>query len=272
MTPDIERLKAVLTELKKPFQPEDHQERKIPGGGTWFFIPWQTIRERIETVVPDYEFEFADPVFVAHLCTVRCKMTICGVSRTAIGNAELDGNGGRGTPVEVAVADAYKNAAEAFGVAAYLDDQSENKREFTVNYLHRRGDGRAFKNAKNNNWLKQRPETKPVEKPAAQTQQTKPKTRLKSSLDTSATADNVTPIEPPDPNCVSAAQIKRFFTIGRAAGYTTEGLKLLCKQNGFESSNQITKLLYEDLCEAAGCEQQAKYWNEQALGAWEASA
>lgn len=29
------QFQEILTELKKPFTPEDHKERKLPGGGRW---------------------------------------------------------------------------------------------------------------------------------------------------------------------------------------------------------------------------------------------
>jgi hypothetical protein len=51
----------------------------------------------------------------------------------------------RGTPIERATADAFKNAAEAFGVARYLDDQ-----KLTASLMHKQGDYRASKFAKEN--------------------------------------------------------------------------------------------------------------------------
>lgn len=46
----------------------------------------------------------------------------------------------RGTAIERATADAFKIAAEAFGVGAYLDNQ-----EFVVKYLQSKGDGRGVR-------------------------------------------------------------------------------------------------------------------------------
>ncbi|MDD1428457.1 hypothetical protein MEO94_29225, partial [Dolichospermum sp. ST_sed9] len=51
----------------------------------------------------------------------------------------------RGTPIERATADAFKNAAEAFGIARYLDDQ-----KLTVSLMHKQGDYRAYAYAKEN--------------------------------------------------------------------------------------------------------------------------
>lgn len=62
---------------------------------------------------------------------------ICNVQREGVGNSEA--TKGYGTPVERATADAFKNAAESFGVGAYLDNQ-----EFVVKHLQSKGDGRGF--------------------------------------------------------------------------------------------------------------------------------
>ena len=144
LTPEI------IDKLKKPFAPEQHQDRKLKGGGTWFFIPWQLIRDRLQEVDPNYKQEFGSAQYLGDYCIVSCTLTICGVSRQALGNAELvilsdkGNNMARGTPIERAIADAFKNAAESFGVAAYLDDQ-----EAVIRIMSKAGDSRAYKYAKN---------------------------------------------------------------------------------------------------------------------------
>jgi hypothetical protein len=141
----------ILLELKKPFRPEQHQERQLPGGGRWFYITWQDIRERLDEVCPEWSCTWTEPIYIGDYCHISCTITICNVSRQAPGNApiELISSKGkdmaRGTPIERATADAFKNAAEAFGIARYLDDQVK-----TVNLLHKQGDGRAYKFAKEN--------------------------------------------------------------------------------------------------------------------------
>jgi len=71
------------------------------------------------------------------------QITIARISREAVGNAKItqlskSGNDmSRGTPIERAIADAFKNAAESFGVAAYLDDQ-----KFVIRYLKSKEDSR----------------------------------------------------------------------------------------------------------------------------------
>lgn len=134
----MDTLKEILVELKKPFPSADHKERKLPGGGKWFFIPWQRIRERLDEVYPGWSASYSDPVLCEGVVVVRCRLTIGNVTREGVGNSETDK--GYGTPVERATADAFKNAAEAFGVGAYLDDQM-----FVIKHLQSKGDGRGVK-------------------------------------------------------------------------------------------------------------------------------
>ena len=124
-----------IKELKKPFPAADHQERTIPGNSRWFYIPWQKIRDRLDDVCPGWSVVYSDPISCDGLTVVRCRLAIDGVSREGVGNS--DNGKGYGTPVERATADAFKNAAEAFGVGAYLDNQ-----DFVVRYLQSQGDGR----------------------------------------------------------------------------------------------------------------------------------
>jgi hypothetical protein len=141
----------IIEELKKPFKPHQHEERKIPGGGRWLYVPWQHIRERLDEVYPQWSCTWGNPYYLDDYCFVKCEITIAGISREAIGNApiQLISNEGknmaRGTPIERAIADAFKNAAENFGVARYLDDQ-----KLTAALLQKQGDLRAYKYAKEN--------------------------------------------------------------------------------------------------------------------------
>jgi hypothetical protein len=133
----LERLKA----LTEPFEPNAHKERKLPGGGRWLFVPWQAIRTRIHKVDPDWSCSYTDPIVCGNHTVIRCQLTIFGVTRERVGNSEAyPDKKGYGTPIEIACADAFKNAAENFGIAAYLDNQA-----FTIDYLHKKGDNRPFK-------------------------------------------------------------------------------------------------------------------------------
>lgn len=143
LTPEI------IDKLKAPFKPDQHKDRKLKGGGNWFYIPWQLIRDRVEEVDPSYSQEFGSPQYLDKFCFVTCTLTIYGISRQAIGNAEIElisqtgNNYERGNAIERAIADAFKNAAESFGVAAYLDDQ-----DAVIRIMSRSGDQRAYKYVK----------------------------------------------------------------------------------------------------------------------------
>lgn len=144
-------ISEIITQLKKPFPASAHKERELPGGDRWFYIPWQLIRERLDEVYPEWEIFYSDPVYVGditnektHLCSIRCGIKIGSITRWGVGNAPLTltSNKGkdmsRGTPIERARADAFKNAAEEWGVGRYIDDQMAVSR-----ILQQAGDGRA---------------------------------------------------------------------------------------------------------------------------------
>jgi len=151
---------VLVAKLKEPFAVAEHKERKLPGGGRWFYISWQTIRDRLEELFPlDWTATYSDPVVVGDYTVIRCQLTILlsqgGITREGVGNdkayPELNQQGKAktiGTPPERARADAFKNAAEEFGLGAYLDDQ-----KFVIRYMQTAGDSRAYKFAKENDWL-----------------------------------------------------------------------------------------------------------------------
>lgn len=170
--------REIVAKLKEPFPSHAHVERPLPGGGRWLYIKWQDIRERLDEVYPEWSCTWGEISYVGDFCVTTCTITIAGVSRQAPGNAPVTTKS-IGTPIERAVADAFKNSAEAFGVGRYLDDQ-----KFTANYLSQKGDMRAYKFAKENEQIEAgargrtdapvqtRPQTsapsntKPVTKPA----------------------------------------------------------------------------------------------------------
>lgn len=135
---------ALIEKLKAPFTPAEHQDRDLPGGGKWFFIPWQRIRKRLNDVCPDWSVSYSDPIIVGDFVVVRCQLTVCGITREGVGNDKAYSEKKTyGTPVERAIADSFKNAAEQFGIGAYLDCQ-----DFVIKYLHKHGDdrGHAYSN------------------------------------------------------------------------------------------------------------------------------
>ena len=108
--------------LKATLPIECHELRDLPGGGIYGFIAWQQVRNYLDNIC-DFEIEFTDPVIIEDVCCIRCTIAIEKVKRQGLGVCSVAKKGIRGTFVESAVADAFKNAAEQFGVGAYLDDQ-----------------------------------------------------------------------------------------------------------------------------------------------------
>lgn len=126
------RLSEILPNLTAKFEPYEHKSRKLPGGGDWYFIPWQTIRTRLNTICPENWTEtYSDITFSSGYCIAICTLTICGVSHQGVGSTPIEklNSEGKdtsyGDPIERAIADAFKNAAEQFGIAAYLDAQKD---------------------------------------------------------------------------------------------------------------------------------------------------
>jgi hypothetical protein len=162
------KLSEILPQLTEKFELTDHRERDLPGGGTWWYVPWQVIRARLNRVAPDdWQVAYDDPKYLEEFCYLTCTLTICGVTRQAIGCApiKLLSKAGRdmsrGNPIERAVADAFKNSCESFGIAAYLDDQADEstKREF-AKWMHQRGNSKpAMEYHKANGDITDRPST-----------------------------------------------------------------------------------------------------------------
>jgi len=106
--------------LKQIFPTNLHQLRDLPGGGIYAFITWQNVRERLDEIC-DWEIEYCDPILIDDLCIIRCTLTIQGTKRQGVGNASVIKTK-IGNFAEAAIADSFKNAAEQFGLGAYLDD------------------------------------------------------------------------------------------------------------------------------------------------------
>ena len=246
--------------LKAPFEPEDHVKRQLPGGGEWYFVPWQRIRDRIDDVCEDWAVSFSDPLYLDKYCVIQCTITIAGRSRSAPGNAEIElisstgKDMSRGTPVERAVADAFKNAAEQFGVCAYLDAQAQDKREFMVRYMHSKGDYGAAQTAKKNGWLpSNQPTTQQKEERREETAKTETAAIVKKSKD----------------RLITDPQAKRFYAIAKGAGYTDKGVKSLlsehgCFADGDATSKAISAGIYDLICEQAGNHELAEVHNQSA--------
>lgn len=153
------QLEEILDKLSAWFPPEDHKERKIPGGGRWLYVPHQEITKRLNEVCAGYWHTKVTSINVSGDYTVvMLELTICNVTRVGIGDdktfPELNDEGKAkiiGTPPVRAFRNAFKDACEQFGICGYLDEQSSNKQAF-IKYMQSKGDLRAYKYAQENEW------------------------------------------------------------------------------------------------------------------------
>ncbi|BBD69565.1 hypothetical protein NIES4072_31010 [Nostoc commune NIES-4072] len=135
-----EELRRIQAELKKPFPAKVHEFRELPGGGKkWVFLKWQTIRERLDEVAPEWISDYSEIQYLGNDAICRCGITILGVRKEAIASVPISvtSNSGkemsRGSAADRLAAESLKNTAEAWGVGRYLDDQV-----FTIRYLWER--------------------------------------------------------------------------------------------------------------------------------------
>ena len=158
-----QELKRIQSELRKPFIPEVHSIRELPGRGHWAFVPHHEYRERLDEVCPEWESSYTHIEQITSDVICKCTITILGIRKQAIGSvplvaAEKDGRDvSRGSAADRLAAEAFKNACEAWGVGRYLDDQASvahylnsnamklntktrNKLKSLVNYLRQNGD------------------------------------------------------------------------------------------------------------------------------------
>ncbi|NEP55902.1 MAG: hypothetical protein F6K31_02615 [Symploca sp. SIO2G7] len=173
----MNNLKNLYPQLKAWFPPEAHKLRKLPGGGTWYYVPWQIMRDRLDEIYPDWEIDYTDPIQRGEQVIVKCHLTIAGVTRVGFGNSHTefenweDEKKQRGTPEERAIACAFKRAMEQFGICRYLDIQTGQEkhteqekaqlRDF-IKYMGRRNpsdrrdnqDPGAYNLAYRNGWIK----------------------------------------------------------------------------------------------------------------------
>ncbi|MBR8840426.1 MAG: hypothetical protein DSM106950_42190 [Stigonema ocellatum SAG 48.90 = DSM 106950] len=132
-----EELKRIQSELKKVFPASRHEVRDLPGGQRkWVYLKWQTIRERLDEVCPDWIIDYSEIQYLGNDAICRCGITILGVRKEAIASVPisiLSSKGNEMTRESAAdrlAAEAIKNSGEAWGVGRYLDDQ-----QFTIRYL-----------------------------------------------------------------------------------------------------------------------------------------
>ena len=130
-------LQRIQVELKKVFPANQHEIRDLPGNaGRWIYVKWQTIRERLDAVCPDWSNDHTEIQYLGNDAICRSAITIMGVRKEAIACVPISLTSGkgnemtRGSAADRLAAESLKNAAEAWGVGRYLDDQP-----FVIRYL-----------------------------------------------------------------------------------------------------------------------------------------
>ena len=92
-----EELARIQLELKKVFPPEQHEIRDLPGNaGRWVYLKWQTIRERLDAVCPDWSNDHSEIQYLENEAVCRCGITILGVRKEAIASVPISLVSGKG--------------------------------------------------------------------------------------------------------------------------------------------------------------------------------
>lgn len=133
MTPEErQQIKLIQQELRQPLAPSAHKIRALPGTtDLYIYLPWQSVRDRLEEVVPDYCLDFDNPVYdhTVNLVSIKATIEILGIKKSAIAGVKISIISQKGNNAEIGHcidrlhAEAIKNAGEAWCVGRYLDDQ-----------------------------------------------------------------------------------------------------------------------------------------------------
>jgi hypothetical protein len=223
-----EEVKRIQAELRKPFAPEIHGIRELPGRGYWAFVPHHQYRERLDEVYPEWEASYTHVEQITSDVICKCTITILGISKQAIGSvplvaAEKDGRDvSRGSAADRLAAEAFKNACEAWGVGRYLDRQGEVAHYLNINATELDNKTRS-KLKVFGNYLREKGELPPV-----------------SSTVSMPKLDDNSPstIPPAKTGVISEAQVERLWAIAKKL--PTEVTKAIVKKiAGVDSSNDL---------------------------------
>jgi hypothetical protein len=252
------KLSDILPQLRAKFPAEVHKERELPGTSkTWWYVPWQAIRDRLDEICPDdWSVSYSPATYLGEYCNITCRLTICGLTREGVGSVPvtlLSSRGkdmARGNPTERAVAESFKTAAEQFGIAAYLDEQTDEKTRLSfIKFMQRSGNGKPLAEYYNQQRTAngESPKPKPSNLPAK-------------------------PFGQPQPSpLITDEQRKRFWTTAKNTGYTEDGIRALIAASNFSSTKEITLNAYQVLCEKAADPDLRDIYNEQSTKTQRAS-
>ena len=231
-----EEVKRIQAELRKPFAPEIHGIRELPGRGYWAFVPHHQYRERLDEVYPEWEANYTHVEQITSDVICKCTITILGISKQAIGSvplvaAEKDGRDvSRGSAADRLAAEAFKNACEAWGVGRYLDRQGEVAHYLNINATKLDNKTRS-KLKVFGNYLREKGELPPV-----------------SSTVSMPKLDDNSPstIPPAKTGVISEAQVERLWAIAKKL--PTEVTKAIVKKIvGVDSSNDLPWAKYNEV-------------------------
>lgn len=233
------QLTDVLSQLTDWFPVEDHKERTIKGGSKWYYIPHQAIRDRLNEICPgEWSTTYEGPHLIDGEPIYHCRLTICGITRTGIGDKSNEPSP-YGTSAQRAFRKAFVDAAEQFGIGAYLDEQTseKTKRNF-IRHMQQAGNGKA----------------------AVFYQEARREADVASKFPDPAKAQSASR------DLISDAQRKRLYAIAIQEGrYTDIGFRRLVESQGFASSKDITKTVYDTLCDRAKDSVLAVTYNQEAV-------
>lgn len=227
-----QELREIQAGLRAFFPPEMHEIRKIKGGGYWAYLKHQSIRDRLDEVCPEWEVSYSSIELVGTDVSVRCSITILGVTKQSIGAVPMVAAVNKtgedvsiGSASDRVRAEAFKNACEEWGIGRYLDDQaavfqylSDNKNLLSGKTLNEVADLKRYLQSKG--ILSDRADVSYPLKTEA------PKT----------TNDNV----------VTPAQGSKLYAIAKSKGLTDDQIAETCKKFGAKNTKFVPKDRYQE--------------------------
>jgi hypothetical protein len=252
----------ILPKLQDWFAVEDHRERTIKGGGRWYYVPHQSIRDRLNEVCPSqWSTAYDGPHMIDGEPIYHCHLTICGVTRTGIGDKSNEPSP-YGTAAQRAFRKAFTDAAEQFGIGGYLDEQtSEKTKRSFIKYMQSQSSqsSRLSQSLSNGKAItvNQRQQVESGESPQP---------RQPRSVDASDQPFSKTQADPEvqGNEVITDAQRKRLYAIATQEGkYSDYGFRRLIEIRGFTSSRAITQVVYDELCDCAQNPELAAFYNQE---------
>jgi hypothetical protein len=118
----VEEWQRIGLALARPFQPDQIKQREGSKGMMFSYVDARDVAERLDEVVGWWRWSDDCEVVDEDTCAVRCRLTVCGVTKAGIGypNSATDAENPAREPLKAAESDALKRAAVHFGVGRHL--------------------------------------------------------------------------------------------------------------------------------------------------------